>query len=216
MNFYAAQPGDPLTLQQGDLLECVPFPYFSVSQAKVRLTSGGSTTRDLTANPSNVEFLSASVEFAWGLVLSQTCDLQPVPDTGASRKPIVVARIRLFGEMIKPSGSNLKAAISDMKKAASPGAAPTVFPLPAHQAEALVLPKSAADLLDTQRFSRLDLAALTTLARLRLSSAALQALQERCAYCFGRFAAPDDLYFSEQEWAEVQGVPKPATAPPPP
>lgn len=215
MNFYVALPGDPLILQQGDLLERVPFPYFSVSQARVRLTSGGSTTRNLTVNPSDVEFLVSRVEFSWGLVLSQTCDLQPVPDTGEARKPIVVARVQPFGEMIKPSGGTLKAAVNDMKKAASPGATPTVFPLPAHQAEGLGLPKSAADLLDTQRFSRLDLAALTTLARLRLSPAALQALQERCAYCFGRFAAPDDLYFSEQEWAEVQGVPKPATAPPP-
>jgi hypothetical protein len=59
-------------------------------------------------------------------------------------------------------------------------------------------------LLDVQRFEPKDLPALTRLLKLRLSDTALQALQERCAYCLGRFGAPDDLFFSPDEWAEVQ------------
>jgi len=46
--------------------------------------------------------------------------------------------------------------------------------------------------------------ALTHLWKLRLSDAVLQALQERCAYCFGRFAAPDDLFYSSEEWEGIE------------
>ncbi|MGO8674118.1 MAG: hypothetical protein ACLQVD_22495 [Capsulimonadaceae bacterium] len=206
MNFYATLPADARTLQQGDLLADVPFAYFSLSKAKVHLTSSESDTRDLSRDRAGVEFLVAKVIFSWGLVLSQTCDLQPTPEAGHSRKPVVVARVRALSELIKPSGSNLKAAVNDVKRAASPGATPTVFPLPMHTSASLELPKSGADLLDLQRFDRADLPTLMTLARLRLSPPALQALQERCAYCFGRFAAPDNLYYSEDEWAEVQRI----------
>jgi hypothetical protein len=68
------------------------------------------------------------------------------------------------------------------------------------------MPKSIVDLLEVTSLPPSNFAALSNLIRLRLSHVALQAFQERLAYCFGRFGAPDHLYLSEEEreYAEQQ------------
>lgn len=205
MEFYAALLEGTPSLQQGDLLVGVPFAIFSAASARVGLNGGGTDERDLTQNPTSVTFVAAAVEFGWGLVLTQTCDLQPAPDTGAARKPILIARVRPIKTLLpKFKDDTLKSAVGEVKKLATAGSAPSLFYLPEHRGIALVFEKSGADLLDLQRFDRTDLAALSRLLRLRLAAPALQALQERCAYCFGRFAAPDDLYYSADEFLELQ------------
>ena len=203
MNFYsAARSGNGL--QQGDLLVNVPFTYFSASDAQVFLADGQGASRDLTQNNADVVGVAAKVEFAWGLALSQTCDLQADSLTGAARKPILVARVLPVKELI-PSfkEDTVKNAVSAVRTLATAGNAPTTFYLPAFSGEEVSLPRCAANLLDVQRFPAYDLPALTRLFRLRLESPALQSLQERCAYCFGRFAAPDDLFYSAEEQAEI-------------
>jgi|SRR6185312_8902243 len=205
MDFYAPLPPEVNTLQQGDLLADVPFTYFSVTNVKVTLASKRSAMRDLASNPTGVEFVAASVSFDWGMVLNQTCDVQPDPLTGAARKPILLARVRSIKTLFpKFKDSTHKESLGEVKNLATAGKSPTILYLPAHTTGNLSLPRSGADLLDVQRFSAIDLPSLIKLLRLQLQDEALQALQERCAYCFGRFGAPDTLYFSEQECAEDQ------------
>ena len=205
MNFYAPLPSEGSTLQQGDLLAGVPFTFFSVNNAAVTLTSGEIELRNLAQNTADVKFIAVSVEFGWGIVLSQTCDLQPDPVTGFARKPIVIARVRPISKLFENfKDGTAKDAVGSIKNLATPGKSPTVLYLPAYEARDLIFPKSGANLLDVQRILAQDLPDITPLLRLRLQDAALQALQERCAYCFGRFGAPDDLYYSDGEWAEIQ------------
>lgn len=204
MSFYASQPYDT-ELQQGDLLSGVPFTYFPVAEAVVTLSSNETQTRNLALNSKDVIFIAAKVEFGWGMVLSQTCDVQPDAATGHARKPILMARVRPIKELIKNfKDGTLKETVGNIKNLATAGKSPTVLYLPAHDKGTLSLPRSGVDMLDVQRFSPQDLPHLRKLRQIRLQNAALQALQERCAYCFGRFGAPDNLYYSEAEWAEVQ------------
>jgi hypothetical protein len=56
------------------------------------------------------------------------------------------------------------------------------------------------DLLEATSFPPSQFDELSSVTRLRLSHAALQSLQERLAYCSGRFGAPDQLFFNEEEW----------------
>ena len=229
MEFYAVPPDGMQYLQQGDLLQGVPFTYFFAANARVGLEEGGVSQRDLTQNRDGVEFIATKAAFSWGLVLTQTCDLQPGPNTGHSRKPILIARVRPIKELVRNFKDDApKSALNEVKKLATAGNAPTLFYLPEYESDARTFEKAGADLLDLQRFDPSDLTVLAALLRLRLSVPALQALQERCSYCFphatyvklintilqalqercsycfGRFATPDALYFSEEEWAESQ------------
>lgn len=211
MAFYASLLDDaPLTLQQGDLLARVPFTYFNLANTLVTTASGVTDYRDLTeeAKTTDVAGVFSKVEFVWGLLLSQTCDLQPQEPqepSSRSRKPILVARVSPIKSIV-PSfkDANVSQVVDSVRKLATAGSAPNLLYLPAYVGEGFELPRSGADLLDVQRFPRDDLPALKRLARLRLGDEALRALQERCAYCFGRFAAPDDLYYSSDEVAEIE------------
>lgn len=209
MHFYALPPLDQSVLQQGDLLENVPFSIFSIGNVAVRLGNEEIVTLDLTKNNENVRFLTAAVEFSWGMILSQTCDLQPNPQTGYARKPILISRVRPIKEIFTDfKDTTYKESVTSIKSYSTPGKSPNVLYLPEQTLQGLVFPKSGADLSDLQRFPKQDLKALSSLLKLRLQDTALQALQERCAYCFGRFGAPDNLYYSEdnlyyseEEWA---------------
>jgi hypothetical protein len=205
MNFYVPLPDGGSTLQQGDLLEGVPFCYFSLSQARAVLSDGGLETRDLSTSRAGIVGLLAKVEFGWGMLISQTCDVQPDPETGYARKPVLLARVRPIREIVSSfRDATPSQAVDALAGLVTAARSPTVLYLPAHELSGGSFPRSGANLLDVQRFQPLDLPALSRLLRLRLSDPALQALQERCAYCFGRYGAPDDLYYSAEEWAERQ------------
>ena len=139
------------------------------------------------------------------LFRSQTCDVQSDPQTGFARKPILIARIKPIGHVYpKLKFDSPKNCVSSVKSLATAGSSPSTFYLPAFQVEAFTFERAVTNLLDVQRFDPKDLQALTRQIRLRLTQTALQALQERCAYSFGRFGTPDDLYYSAKEWAEIQ------------
>lgn len=206
MEFYAPLPDEITTLQQGDLLSGVPFTYFALTSAKVRLSnSSRSVMRDLTRNPEAVEFVATAVEFSWGIVLNQTCDLQPDRRTGRFVKPVTLARVKPI-KMLVPDfrDDSLKNAVTAIGQLATEGKAPALFYLPAYRDAQIDFPKSGVDLLDLQRFVASDIPALKLLARLRLHPAAQQAFQARCAYCYGRYAAPEGLYLSPEEQEEKQ------------
>lgn len=203
MIFYAPRAEKPQVLRQGDILASVPFAYFPLQQAKVTLEGGGSEARDLTEAPERVEFVAAHVSFSWGMILTQTCDLQPDPQTGYARKPIIIARVRPIKELVRTFRDDCaRNSLRSVSELANPGKMPALFYLPACRTDDAELPRSGADLLDIQRFDVKDLPSLRRLARLRLGVEALQALQERCAYCFGRFAAPDGLFLNDEELDE--------------
>lgn len=198
MRFYEPCSIPPASLQQGDLLERVPFTYFSLTEAKAfRRMGTRSSVRNLAEHPLDVEGLVAKVEYSWGVVLTQTCDVQAHPETGAARKLIVVARVSPIDSLVldfkHPPHKSYPKFVDAL---ANPGRHPVFFYFPSNpEAD---FPRAGAYLLDVQRFMPNDLAALTRLMRLRLSEPALQAFQERCAYCFHRFAAPDGLYLEAE------------------
>ena len=196
-------PDGSAELQQGDVLHRVPFAYFSLTDARVALEDGSLSRRDLSQSPVAADGVVARMEFGWGLVLSQTCDVQADPSTGDARRPVLVARVMPIQNVVSDfRDGSVRQSLSAVANLANPGKTPTFFYLPAYRTPTLDFPKAGADLLDLQRFPRHDLSALKRLVRLRLTAPALQALQERCAYCFGRFGAPDDLFYSPEEWAE--------------
>ena len=210
MQFYAPLPPQGSTLQQGDLLVGVPFTYFPLRNAKVTLANTRPAKRNLVENARDVTFVAASVEFSWGIVLEfQTCDVQADPVTGFARKPILLARVRPIKDLFKNfKDGTPKEAVNNIKNLATPGRSPTVLYLPAFAEGDLTFPPSGADLLDVQRFSPQDLLDITTLLRVSLqvfgAPAFCRHFKTLCVYCFGRFGAPDDLYYSADEWAEVQ------------
>jgi len=207
MSFYTALPEPVTEMQQGDLLTDLPFGHFPLTGVKVQLSSGEITTCDLISNRQTIEFITAKVEFGWGMVLSQTCDIQLDSKTGFARRPILVARVRPIKALVAAFNDNSsKSARDSVDKLATAGKSPTLLYLPAHQNENVDFPRSGAYLLDVQRFYGDELFPLLKQVRLRISDAALQALQERCAYCFGRFAAPDGLYYSEEEKRKESGI----------
>lgn len=198
MSFYAPILDEERTLQQGDILRGIPFARFSLSQARVRRSEGGWITRNLTEIDEPLVAVQADIKIGYGLVLSQTCDLQ-ADQRGAARKAILIARIAPLDELVAPSGTSDKARKNDWKRLINPGTAPVLFPLLPEPTTQFA--RSAASLMEVQTVPPSDLSVLNSLLHLRLSTEALQALQERCAYCFGRFAAPDDLYYTPEEWA---------------
>jgi hypothetical protein len=96
--------------------------------------------------------------------------------------------------------STLKQRVGAIKELANPGRQPSIFYLPEYEGANFDMPKCVVDLLEVASFPPSQLDALSSLIQLRLSRDALQSLQERIAYCFGRFGAPDHLYFNEEEW----------------
>ena len=206
MNFYVPLPrGGENTLQQGDLLEAVPFIFVPSQGAKVTLRNNETATRDLL-DGQDVEFVAARVLYNWAMVLTQTCNLQPAPDTGHSRYPIVVARVQPVEEVFSKSRFDTPKNVEiSLKEFANESKVPHSLYLPStHFANSegveQAFGRSVANLLSLQTFVPADLSALIGQARLRLSDPALQAVQARCAYCFGRLASPDDLFYSAEEW----------------
>lgn len=201
MNFYETSTlEEEWSLQQGDVLHPVPFTIFSLTDAEVlgpdadelRMVDLTQTT-DLEAGTR----VLASVGMSFGIVLNQSCDLGP-----GRGKPILIARVVSAAErigMLKPDHS-VSRRTKDIEQLANPGKKPSLFYLPEHRGVEPKMDKCVADLLEVASFPPANLAALSSLVKLRLSPPALQALQERLSYCFGRFGAPDHLYMNEEEW----------------
>ena len=200
MSFYSRSPGAEKLLQ-GDILFPVPFAAFAITQ--VGLITGSATGKvevsDMTKSSVESGQLVASFTVSAGLVLNQSCDL----DDDHSQEEILVARIypceKRFPKWKKDDLNCLKQFVGEFKNA---GKRPQYFYLPA-ESEQYEIPPSVAYLLEVQTFSRKDYDNLASIRRLRLSTDALGALQERISYCFGRYGAPNDLYYSPSEWKQV-------------
>ena len=205
MDFYALPPEPSSPLQQGDLLQGVPFSYFDLMNARVALEDGRSEMRDLTQSSHTPMLVVTRIEFNWGVVLNQTCDLQPNFKTGVYENPVTVAAVRPIQDLFpNVDFSTLPKAIKTVRTFDTEAKAPTVFYLPAAENLPTAFPRSGAELLDVQRFAAEDMLALQRLRRLRLTPDALHAFQSRCSYCFGRYAVPEGFYLSTEERAEKQ------------
>ena len=209
MDFYEV-PGKPVEgaaqLKQGDILSPVPFLAFSATQASVLLPGAKELeTKDLTSvedvGPDTKTL--ANIESSTGIVLSQSCDL--TGERGRER-PFLVARVAPWERMIKNFHlESLQKVVTHINRLRNPGRTPTLFYLPAYEGAGFSMPRSVAHLLEVECFPSMDLEPLAKRClRLRLSEEALRAFQERLAYCFGRFGAPDHLYFNEEEWQYVR------------
>lgn len=205
MRFYcSADDEGPPGLQQGDILAPIPFAWFSLTDAQV-LSPGntGSEARDLSAGeplPPGTAVVGTAVSRP-GIVLNQTCDLNAEEGQG---RPILLAGIWPCRERIPDfAEGNLRSLVGQISALANPGRTPSLFYLPEQQGPTFSLPRSLADLLTVASFPPSNLEGLRRLLRLRLTTPALQAFQERLAYCFGRFGVPNDLYYSESEWQFV-------------
>lgn len=202
MNFYMVptRSGEELELRQGDILEPVPFFAFSIKEADVLPPGADAPNRVNLAAAENLQpgtILLASVQTSIGIVLNQSCDLTGQP---GREKPILVARVVPCTERIKGfNSSSIKHVVDHIKALANPGRTPSLFYLPEWHNNQFSMSKSVVDLLETVCLPPSELPTLRELIRLRLSEPALQAFQERLAYCFGRFGTPDELYFNDAE-----------------
>lgn len=205
MNFYAPQT-TYADIQQGDLLEGIPFAVITIENASVLLAKEEKTVvRNLFRESENIEHIMAKAEYRWGMVLSQTCDVQPDVQTGLTRRPILIARVKPFTTLYpKAKFDTTKNSVKSVNEIATPSRSPSSLYLPSFDTDGIAFERSVVNLLDVQGFSPSKPSLFIEKVRLRLSPPALQALQERCAYCFGRFGAPDDLYYSAEEWAELE------------
>jgi len=205
MRFYcSAEDEGPPGLQQGDILAPIPFAGFSLTDAQVLSPdSSAFDIRDLSTGPPiepGTPLIATAVSRP-GIVLNQTCDLNA---EGGQGKPVLLAAIWPCRERVPGfAEDSLRGIVGQISALANPGRTPNLFYLPEQQCPMLDLPRSVADLLTVASFPPSDLGGLRRLHRLRLTAPALQAFQERLAYCFGRFGVPNDLYFSESEWQFV-------------
>ncbi len=207
MTFYADldKEKDSLTLQQGDILDAVPFLGIGLEKQTIVPIQGEERYEEPDLSPPIVlppgTRILADVQTGFGLVLNQSCDLSIDPKR---QKPILIARVVPGHERIKElATTDPKRIAASIRNLANPGKNPTIFYLPEFRKRSFMLPRSVADLLEVVCYPQSSYPALRTRLRARLGPVALQALQERLAYCFGRFGAPDDLYFTPAEWAFV-------------
>ena len=202
MNFYVVPDkiGRVIVPRQGDIINPVPFAGFSITQADMVLPGTKSaSTFDLTSEtvvPGSR--ILAIAEQSIGMILNQDCDITGQP---GKERPILVSRVSPCRIKLKKFDiANTKKLVSDIHNLSNPGRYPNLFYLPEYTGPGFTMERSVADLLEVFSFPSVDLGALASLIQLRLSDTARQSLQERLAYCFGRFGAPDDLLFNESEW----------------
>jgi len=202
MDFYAGIKGDkPDTefLMQGDILYPLPFLQFSATSASTRdlITNKDEAKRDLTKLSGNERVkVAADVDIKWGLVISQTCDL------ARRNRPILIARISAIKSKLPDFvASTPQEAATSIQLAGieNPGKQPTLFYLKAFETGPQKMDRSVADLLEIQCFHPRDYQGLLANLHQRLGPEARQALQERLAYCFGRYALPDHFYCEPAE-----------------
>lgn len=202
--FETPSPNAPESdFRQGDILYPVPFLRFMVDNAHILSPPDYKKSEQIDLTQAETlpdkSLIAAGVKLSWGMLLNQTCDLA---NHAGNEKPIMFARIVPAEERIKKfkADANLKEITQHIKTLANPGRTPTLFYLPECNGNGFLLPKSVVDLQDVTCLARQNIEPLKKLLKLRLTVEALQAFQERLTYCFGRFGAPDDLFYSLEEW----------------
>jgi len=195
MDFYKPEDAQ-YPLSQGDLLYPIPFAAFRISGVDIRYEQ---STRyvDLTTDEHKQGDLVASFETSWGLVINQSCDLEPQKD-----EPLIVAQVvarqKLYPKYKDENPKDIEEFIKNRFNNA--GQAPARFYLPAFAKDDFIFPRSIALLCRVQNFAPVDRDTLLGLRKFSLSGDALDSLQEKLAYTFGRFASPSHLFYSQEEW----------------
>jgi len=204
MNVYETICGDSRDLRQGDLLYPVAFARFSLTEALVvSPDSPQPKTTNLAKNfDSDQTQLVVNADRSYGMVINQSCDLSVRSNR---ERPILVARVTPCSKRIKgwAEKTSDKSRAKSVLELSNPGKHPAVFYLPEFVYGGTRVEPSVVDLLDMTTFVPKDIDALVQCRCIRLSAVALQALQERLAYCFGRFGAPDNFFLSETERAAL-------------
>jgi hypothetical protein len=206
MDFYVDPPSAlTVPLKQGDVL--VNIPFIAVSISSIGMIEGGNPQAvcyDLTDRVPEYNRGSgvAGVEIGPGCLLNQTCDLTGEP---GREKPVLVARVRPITDSISTFNTlQPYPRVKRIRELGNPGKNPTLFYLPPLHRDDFDLPASIVDVLDTTTFAPSNILSLVKLRRASMNGDALRALQERLAYAFGRYAAADDLYFTEEEAAAAE------------
>lgn len=211
MKFYEDLGGvkNRVVLRQGDILSPVPFVSFLVESSNILGSSDvWMSGLDLTTSdpvPAGTRVL-ANLDSSIGLVMTQCCDLEPRDGTGFS-KPLLVARVYSCRDKIaKFKDSTPMERVKSFRQSGleNSGKRPSLFYLPPSPDPLYAMPASVTDLLEVQAFPPNSIRSFAEhCLKLRLSHDARQALQERLAYCFGRFGSPSDLYFTDEDlkWA---------------
>ncbi len=205
MDFYSSPSKgteDSPCLKQGDILWPIAFFRSSISESQILIEGALSPQKkDITTirSISSQAKILANLEMSIGIVLNQSCDLTGKP---GREKPILIARVLPCNERIRNFRTDsIERRVQSIKALINPGRCPSLFYLPKYTNNEFSMVESVVDLLEVQCFPSMDLHTLTaSCLRVRLSDEALRAFQERLAYCFGRFGAPDHLYYTEEEW----------------
>jgi hypothetical protein len=198
LDFYAAVPESENELLQGDVLFPIPFTRFDLTDCEVLAPDeSGWIIKNLGTSTVPNGSLVARFEIGFGLVLNQTCDLAK-----HSSADLLIARVFPRDDLYtdyatKPVHEFLT------KKFTNAGQMPQYFYLPAFD-DPIDMPNSLAYLLSLQSFPRGSRDALLHLRQKSLSRGGLNSLQEKIAYCFGRFGADESLFYSPEEWNEEQ------------
>jgi hypothetical protein len=199
MYFYADYPESGVfepRLQQGDILYPLPFTAFRISEA-VKLVEEADDLAsfdviDLTSQNEQTGKILVAYGLQVGIVVSQSCDIE------RGNRPILVAPVRPFGSVFPDTQIGSKGFKEKIQTLSNPGKNPTSFPLPRSCQNGFNFPYSLVIFFEMQSIPPDDLGCLCDLVKLRLSPLGLGKFQERLAFLFGRFAAPDDLFFAEE------------------
>jgi hypothetical protein len=196
MDFYSVRPeaGFEPKLQQGDILLGIPFHALVAAEARLVPPDGSDVLSSDLTDPTSPTTGDVVVKYRKrpGVVMSQSCDLE------RGDRPIILAPIYSYIEMNPLATIGSEAFKRKWGEAANPGRQPVIFPLPPFQDESFPIPYSYILLLEMQSFVSTNRASFEDLVRLRLVPDALGKLQERLAFLFGRFAAPDGLFLAEE------------------
>ncbi|CAA2102006.1 hypothetical protein MBUL_01466 [Methylobacterium bullatum] len=188
-------------LQQGDIVDNIPFTLADLS--KLGLVSDQKTSGvdvSLSAIPAEAQLIAAQFEILPGIIVSQTCDLERCD------RPIMIAPLRAYSYLYKTKTIGSKAFFDHIKQLANPGKFPVGFPMPPLVSLNFSLDYTIADLHMITTLAPASRNALIYRRKARLGPDLLSLFQERVANFFGRVAAPEGIYFSENHIREQFAV----------
>nr|USU31590.1 hypothetical protein NG677_20075 [Methylobacterium sp. OTU13CASTA1] len=185
-------------LQQGDVLNYVPFPLVKLDS--ITIVKGNSSV-SLNATNENFEYDGSHILTSFAaypaIIITQTCDLE------RGDRPVIVCAIRSYSEIFPDQEIGSSAFINRIRDFANPGKKPNALLMPPLQNWEAMSSYSVADLGMMSTVFASSKEDLVKMRKARLSPAGLALLQERLSASFSRFAAPDGILFSDQEYAKV-------------
>lgn len=188
-----------VALQQGDILARVPFPTFNLQAANI-VRAGRPINVDFTSE-STVEaedYLLSTFQVYPALIITQTCDLE------RGDRPVLVCAIRPYHEIFKDQEIGSSGFLKRIKEFSNPGRKPNMLPLPPFTGWETLNMYSIADFGLVTNIAAPNRSSLLEARRARLSVEALSLLQERLTSNFGRFAANEGIFLSDQDFAKAK------------